>query len=211
MQYVLTDDQNNLVKYPYNVGLLRKDNPNTSFPKVIPEARLNDFNVFKIVEVKPSHESWQVLQKPDTPVYQNGQWELVYTVADKTLEQLESENTRLLEERKRVIRQEAEAAYEQPVTLPDGSVWNGGMSSALSIDGAVRMAENAGLAQVSLYDTNNTEHVVDITTGKSIAAAIGAEYQRLFGIKQTCMQQLSTVDLTTTTAKDEIEAVVFAS
>jgi hypothetical protein len=124
-----------------------------------------------------------------------------------TLEDLEN----LREQRKNVIRKESEEAYEQPVTLPDGSVWNGGMDSALAIDGVVRLAENAGLTQISLYDSTNTERVVDIATGKSIAAAIGTEYQRLFGIKQACMVQLDGIDLTSATAKDEIEAVVFAS
>jgi hypothetical protein len=124
-----------------------------------------------------------------------------------SIEELEE----LLGTKKDSIREQAETAYETPVTLSDGSVWNGGMDSALAIDGAVRLAENAGLTQISLYDSTNAERVVDIATGKSIAAAVGAEYQRLFGIKQKCMVQLDGIDLTSATAKDEIEAVVFAS
>lgn len=35
-------------KYPYTVNELRKENPETSFPKNIPESLLNEFGVFKV-------------------------------------------------------------------------------------------------------------------------------------------------------------------
>ena len=39
----------NLDTYPYNVGQLRRDNPNVSFPKQIPEETLAEFNIYPVV------------------------------------------------------------------------------------------------------------------------------------------------------------------
>jgi len=40
-------------KYPYTIGQLRKDNPNTSFPKVPSTASLADFDVYPVTPVAP--------------------------------------------------------------------------------------------------------------------------------------------------------------
>lgn len=91
MYYVLTDQENNILKYPYTVGMLRKDNPNTSFHKQIADHVLESFNVHLVVEVKPEITAAQKLSKPSQPVYQGGQWQLIWAVEDKTLEEIETE------------------------------------------------------------------------------------------------------------------------
>ncbi|WP_349680079.1 hypothetical protein, partial [Neptuniibacter sp. UBA6509] len=50
-------------------------------------------------------------------------------------------------------------AIHAPVPVSDAA-WNGGMESALSIDGAVRLAEQAGATEITLFDYENTEHLV---------------------------------------------------
>lgn len=95
------------------------------------------------------------------------------------------------------IREAASAAFETPVTLPDGTVWNSGMQSALSIDGAIRLADVAGLTSVALYDLHNKEYVVSSQDGMAVAAAIGADYQRKFSAKQhalTALEQAESVE-----------------
>lgn len=88
--YVLANEQE-VVKYPYNAGLLIRDNPNTSFPKTIPKNTLNSFGMYEVAEVKPDFDSTtQRLQKPDIPVYQDGQWQLVYQVVDKTQAEIDA-------------------------------------------------------------------------------------------------------------------------
>lgn len=210
-------------------GELRSLHKNTSLPKVWKQATLDYLGVDPIFSTpKPDTGEFEKAIQAGVELDSKGNWVeawaiqpmfsdytddegVVVTQAEQELAYRVSNNQTLLDSKKSEIRQDAEAAYDLPVTLPDGSVWNGGMDSALAIDGAVRLAENAGLTQISLYDSTNAERVVDIATGKSIAAAIGAEYQRLFGIKQTCMAQLDGVDLTTITARAEIEAVVFTA
>lgn len=88
------------------------------------------------------------------------------------------------------IRNAAWAAFETPVTTPDGTVWNAGMQSALSIDGAIRLADVVGLTSVALYDLHNMEHVMSLQDGMAVAAAIGADYQRKFSAKQHALVAL---------------------
>jgi hypothetical protein len=54
MSYVLTDGNiDGDITYPYSVGLLRRDNPNISFPSQMNDAELATFNVFPVTPVNP--------------------------------------------------------------------------------------------------------------------------------------------------------------
>ena len=53
MSYVLTDGTTTVVAYPYNTGMLRRDNPNVSFPSSMTDAQLSSFNVFNVSETEP--------------------------------------------------------------------------------------------------------------------------------------------------------------
>ena len=59
----------NVDTYPYNVGQLRRDNPNTSFPKKIPDEVLAEWGVYPVtVEDEPSYtERTQTLAQEATP------------------------------------------------------------------------------------------------------------------------------------------------
>lgn len=39
------------LKFPYNMGELRRDNPGTSFPNVVSDSTLIDYDVYPVVEV----------------------------------------------------------------------------------------------------------------------------------------------------------------
>jgi hypothetical protein len=39
------------IKYPYSIGELRRDNPNTSFPSRVPDETLASYGVFKVQEI----------------------------------------------------------------------------------------------------------------------------------------------------------------
>lgn len=72
-----------------------------------------------------------------------------------------------------------------------GHDWNGGMNSALAIDGAVRLAQLSGATEIELFDIDNIGHTVDITTGQQIAAAIAIDYQTLFAKKQQLLRAIA--------------------
>ena len=71
-------------KYPYSVGLLRKDNPNTSFPKQVSAADMASFNVYPVTEVTPTVSDTQKLVKVWTPTLVDGDWVLAHEAVDLT-------------------------------------------------------------------------------------------------------------------------------
>lgn len=77
-------------KYPYSVGDLRRDNPNTSFPKVIPEATMAKFGMYPVgYEAAPDYDPMtHRIQHSDVPELKNGAWVLAKTVVALTAEQI---------------------------------------------------------------------------------------------------------------------------
>ena len=82
----------NVDTYPYNVGQLRRDNPNTSFPKKIPDEVLAEWGVYPVtVEDEPSYtERTQTLAQEATPTGSGETWTIGWTVSDKTAEQVQA-------------------------------------------------------------------------------------------------------------------------
>ena len=86
-------------KFPYSVGQLRRDNPNTSFPKVIPEETMGAYGVFRVSELPaPSFDSWtHYLEYNPVPVLQDGKWVSVPTVYALTQDQIDIRDASLAE------------------------------------------------------------------------------------------------------------------
>ena len=77
--------------YPYNVGQLRRDNPNTSFPKRIPDEMLAEWGVYPVtVEDQPSYtERTQALAQDAAPTGSGTNWTIGWTLSDKTSEEVQ--------------------------------------------------------------------------------------------------------------------------
>ena len=75
---------NTVQQYPYSVGLLRKENPNTSFPKQVSAADMASFNVYPVTEVTPTVSDTQKLVKVWTPTLVGGDWVLAHEAVDLT-------------------------------------------------------------------------------------------------------------------------------
>ena len=71
-------------QYPYSVGLLRKENPNTSFPKQVSAADMASFNVYPVTETFPTVADTQKLVKVWTPTLVGGEWVLAHEAVDLT-------------------------------------------------------------------------------------------------------------------------------
>ena len=71
-------------QYPYSVGLLRKENPNTSFPKQVSAEDMASFNVYLVTEVTPTVSDTQKLVKVWTPTLVGGDWVLAHEAVDLT-------------------------------------------------------------------------------------------------------------------------------
>jgi len=89
--YVKTTN-GNVDTYPYNVGQLRRDNPNTSFPKRIPDEMLAEWGVYAVsVADKPSFtERTQTVAQEATPTGSGSSWTIGWTVTDKTAEEVQA-------------------------------------------------------------------------------------------------------------------------
>ena len=77
--------------YPYNIGQLRRDNPNTSFPKQIPEEMLNSYGVYRVVfSETPNYDArTQNVIQNSQPTLINFVWTLGYTILNKTVEEVQ--------------------------------------------------------------------------------------------------------------------------
>jgi hypothetical protein len=77
-------------KYPYTLGDLRKDNPNTSFSKNPTENQLAAFNVF-CVERSSEPNFDQATQKRQelNPVLENSKWVQAWSVMSLSIEEQE--------------------------------------------------------------------------------------------------------------------------
>ena len=81
-------------QYPYTVGDLRRDNPNTSFPKNVPEITMAVYNMFPVgYEAAPSFDPMtHYVEHSDAPVLKDGSWVLTKTVVPLSDEQIAFRN-----------------------------------------------------------------------------------------------------------------------
>lgn len=208
-------------------GQLRRLNPNKSLPKVWKQAVLDDLNVDPILSTpKPEVTELQSVYVSGTEQNENGEWVELWTVVDRfsdvldadgnvtvTKEEQEAEyylkkNTELLEAKKDQIRSESLIILNAPVTDTNGIVWNGGFDSALIIDGRVRIAQNASLTEVTIFDNDNLPHTLTLEEATSVVIQISAQYEAAFVRKQTAMAALDQIDLTLPSITDLLDAVV---
>ena len=71
-------------QYPYSIGLLRKENPNTSFPKQVSAEDMAAFNVYLVTETFPTVGDGQHLVKVWTPTLSGDDWILDHQAVDLT-------------------------------------------------------------------------------------------------------------------------------
>jgi len=77
-----------LDQYPYTVGNLRRDNPNTSFPKRPSDAMLAEWGMQPVTKTdKPSADHTKNVTE-GTPVLNGDAWTQVWEVTDATAEEI---------------------------------------------------------------------------------------------------------------------------
>ena len=77
--------------FPYSLGLLRKDNPNTSFPKNPSDSLLAEWDVYPVtVGDKPTHVSYEIAERDPEPMLVNGSWVLGWTIRTMTQEEVDA-------------------------------------------------------------------------------------------------------------------------
>jgi len=77
-------------QYPYSIGQLRRDNPQTSFPKKVPDDLLAFFGAYPVAhQDRPIiGERTQKATQATAPTLGNGGWVLHWAVTSKTPEEI---------------------------------------------------------------------------------------------------------------------------
>jgi hypothetical protein len=74
----------------YTIGQLRRDNPNTSFPKAVSDAVLASYDVFPLsLTEQPAYDHTKIIVE-GTPVQVDGAWTQVWDVSDASSEEIAS-------------------------------------------------------------------------------------------------------------------------
>jgi len=142
--YVLAPNQTVEI-FPYSIGALRRDNPNTSFPRNPPEELLADWNVFPVVEQSPPefNPANQNLNQLN-PTLVDGEWLQTWQVsaasAEEIAERLQNKEAEVRQQRNQLLSacdwtqlpdspadHEAWATYRQAlrdVTAQEGFPWD---------------------------------------------------------------------------------------
>ena len=86
-------------QYPYTVGHLRRDNPNTSFPRNLSAEMLAAWGMVTVTELPaPSYDArTQRLEQTNVPVQVNGAWMLQWNVANKSAEEISQHDAQIAE------------------------------------------------------------------------------------------------------------------
>jgi hypothetical protein len=81
-------------KFPYSLGDLRSENPQTSFPRSLTDEQFAEWGVYPVsVTTAPSYnEATQNLSQSEEPSLVNGNWEMTWNVAEKTDEEIQEYN-----------------------------------------------------------------------------------------------------------------------
>ena len=76
----------NVDTYPYSVGQLRRDNPNTSFPKKIPSDMLESYGVMPVAytDMPSVDDRTHKVEQEATPTLVDGSWTIGWTTSSKT-------------------------------------------------------------------------------------------------------------------------------
>jgi hypothetical protein len=91
-------------QFPYTLGDLRRDNPQTSFPKKIGDAILASYGIYHVMpDAQPEHDALvQTVVRDDQPhretavdedtgdTYETGRWVIGFTVVNKPQDQAET-------------------------------------------------------------------------------------------------------------------------
>lgn len=118
--YVLAPNQT-VETFPYSIGALRRDNPNTSFPANPTEQTLAEWNVFPVID-KPAPDYNPATQNCNqiNPTLKGSTWEMTWTVTPATPEQI----TERTAAKKTEVRQQRNALLSACdwTQLPDAPV-----------------------------------------------------------------------------------------
>jgi hypothetical protein len=101
-------------QFPYTLAQLRKDNPQTSFPKKIPDALAASFGVYPVtVADRPAQQVGAVVVRDAVPLLVDGAWMLDWSQRAKTETELAADLAARLDEGKAECRRRIFAVVDE--------------------------------------------------------------------------------------------------
>lgn len=125
--YVLAPNQN-VEKYPYSFGELRKDNPQVSFPSAPTVELLASYNVFPVVKTDAPEWNYTINVREANPVAVAGVWMQAWAVTDATPEEIagrtEAKSAEVRDERNQRLSQcDWTQVDDAPLTNTQKAAW----------------------------------------------------------------------------------------
>jgi hypothetical protein len=134
-----------VVTFPCSLAQLRKDNPQTSFPKKIPDALAASFGVFPVtVADRPAQQASAVLERDAAPLLIAGEWVLGWSQRAKTESELADELAARRDEGKAECRRRIFAVVDEMAQINLAAAAGAGLLSD-----AQRGAYIAGLGWIT--------------------------------------------------------------
>lgn len=105
--------------FPYTIGQLRRDNPNTSFPSRVQDNTLASYGVHRVVvSEKPSVVAGQTVEAAAQPVLQDGSWVLHWVVRDMTADEVGVLSDEIRAKRQRLLSESDWMALSDTTMTP---------------------------------------------------------------------------------------------
>jgi hypothetical protein len=123
--YVLAPNQT-VETFPYSIGDLRRDNPNTSFPRNPSDAMLAAWNVFPVKDrPAPAFDPATENCNQTNPTLENGEWVMTWEVtpanAEEIAERIERRSAEVRQQRNQLL---ADCDWTQLSDAPvNSSAW----------------------------------------------------------------------------------------
>jgi len=106
-------------QYPYTLGKLRRDNPDTSFPKRATDSLLADWDVYPVVhQDQPTYDpKTQRMANSAEPSLINGEWTITCSIVSLSSEEISTANEILASSKRK--KRDQELAETDWWALPD--------------------------------------------------------------------------------------------
>lgn len=111
---------------------------------------------------------------------------------------------RLKEAKRQAIREALSEVEPLPVMDANGLWWNGGLSSALRLDGGKRLAMETGAQSVVFYDIYNGPHDLSFLEASMVIYTVAGAFRVDFDHKQALMLQIDAAE-----TKAAVEAITW--
>ena len=96
----------------YSIGQLRRDNPQVSFPKTIPDDTLAEYDVYPVTPAEqPEHTATEVVEDAGYLQLADGTWKQAWRVRPMTEQELEHLAQQRNEQRRSAYEQEADPLF----------------------------------------------------------------------------------------------------